>query len=139
MTCPSSHEISAQGIVLKQEHGRVQLSVQRQSACKACSESQQCGSKQDDLRAQSIWLESTRPLAIGEVVAVSMPENALLHAALLMYGLPLLGFLMGLLRGALRSDLAAVSWALVGLTLGLWLVRRLSARSISPIRLNTDT
>lgn len=135
MTCTSSHEISAQGIVLKQEHGRVQLSVQRQSACKACSESQQCGSKQEDLRAQSIWLDSKRPLAIGQVVAVSMPENALLRAALLMYGLPLLGLLSGLLAGAALGDIIAMIFALAGLLCGLLVARYLSHRFITPIRL----
>lgn len=138
MSCATATEIRASAVVLANAPGRVQLAVTRQSACKACAEKSQCGSRQESTRPQRIWLASSMPLILGQTVAVSMPENALLRAALLMYGLPLTGFMLGLLSGTAFGDIAALLCAVTGLACGFATVRFLAHRLIAPLRVQAD-
>ena len=130
MTCSDADRRYAQAVVLTRNGKRVELAVSRQSACTACSHNHGCGSKQDAGRAQRIWLETDIPLKTGETVAVAMPDQAVWHAALLMYGLPLAGFVVGLLLGALQDEPMAMLGAAMGL-LGGFVLAGLLARRVS--------
>lgn len=117
MSC-QEHMVTAPATVLQIAPGRVLLDIARQSACKACAEKAQCGSQQETTRGQKMWLATETPLTAGETVAVTVSETAVWHAASLAYGLPLAGFVTGLLAGALLGDIPALFGALTGLTFG---------------------
>ena len=116
----SCHEpmVTAPATVLQIAPGRVLLDITRQSACKACAEKAQCGSQQETTRGQKMWLATEALLTAGETVAVTVSETAVWHAASLAYGLPLAGFITGLLGGALLGDIPALLGALAGLACG---------------------
>ena len=134
-TCAPSEQRYAQAVVLRRDGDKVELAVTRQNACTACAQSTQCGTKQETGRAQRVWLATDIPLKTGETVAVSLPDQDVWRAALLMYGLPLAGFVLGLLLGALFSDAAAMILALLGLMAGFVQAGRLSRNISSSLQL----
>lgn len=60
----------------------------------------------------------------GERVVIAVAPASLLSGALVAYGLPLCGFLAGILAGAGFGTVAAVITGLGGLAAGGWLARR---------------
>ena len=130
MSC-QPHEMNAHATVLAHKNGQIELAVVRQSACKACAEKAACGAKKDELKPQRIWLNSTAPLPAGSEVQLAIADASVLRAAGLMYGLPLTGFMAGLLGGSTISDLSALLGGLLGLGLGFGLAGLL-ARRLSP-------
>ena len=134
MSC-MSEEIQAPARVIGIAAGQVELAVSRQSACRACAEKSRCGNAQEEGREQHLWLPQTEAIKIGSQVAVSLPATSLWRAAAISYGLPLGGFLLGLLCGAPLSDVAASGAALLGLACGFALSAQCSRRWISPLRL----
>ncbi|MDR3410881.1 MAG: SoxR reducing system RseC family protein [Formivibrio sp.] len=134
-SCSTPDRRFANAQVLSRVDGKVELAVTRQNACTACAESHRCGSRQETGRAQHVWLATDIPLKTGETVAVSMPEQAVWQAALLMYGLPLTGFISGLLLSAWLGDVAAILGALVGMAAGFLLAGRLSRHVSTPLQL----
>ncbi len=135
MTCSDTDKRYAQAVVLNRVGTRVELAVTRQNSCSSCSQSHGCGTKQDTGRAQRVWLDTDIPLKTGETVSVAMPDQDVWHAALLMYGLPLLGFVLGLLVGAAWSEHAAMLGALAGLVGGFLLAGKFSRKVAASLQL----
>lgn len=117
------------GQVVSVEKDRVLVRFTRLSACKGC------GGCVAGLKKEALIpvRGSAQP---GDYVAVEMPDAHVVKASLLMYVLPLAGFLAGLAAGALLfpgRELAAAGCALLGMLLMLGALaaadRRLSLRS----------
>jgi sigma-E factor negative regulatory protein RseC len=62
-------------------------------------------------------------VSVGDEVLFGIPENGALHAALVMYGVPLLGLMLGVVLTQAWGDGWAGLSGLLGLGLGLLLVR----------------
>ena len=131
MSCTQS-TACASARVLATEPGRVLLDVVRQNACSACAEQGHCRSESTPGHGQKIWLATQERFSPGESVTVSLPDTAVWRAALLVYGLPLAGFLAGLLVSAGRSDRMALVAALLGLVAG-YFAARYAAHRLAPI------
>lgn len=104
--------------------GTVTVRYTRPEACEKCGA---CGGK-----GQEKTISLPGDCQPGEWVRVELPDSRFLNAAAVAYGLPLLGFLAGLLSGWFvgKSEGAAVLFSLVGLGAGLWLLR-LAERRVS--------
>ena len=129
----SCETVQARAVVMDTRPGLVKLAVTRQSACNACKEP--CGSREASPRAQKIWLKSERSYQPGQELALEVPQDQVLHSALLVYGLPLTGFIAGMLAGIPLGEMAAILAALTGLVLGFAAASRQSRRWISSLKL----
>jgi len=129
----SCETVQARAVVLGTRPGLVELAVTRQSACACCTE--KCGSRDAPPRAQKIWMASERVYQAGEEIAIEVPQEQILRSALLVYGLPLSGFVIGLLVGGVQGETVALAGALLGLAGGFGLAAWQSRRFVSPIRL----
>lgn len=138
MTC-HEHTVMAPATVLETAPGRALLNVTRQSACKSCAEKAQCGNPQETLRGQKMWFATEMQLTAGETVTVTMPETAVWHAASLAYGLPLAGFIGGLMSGALLGEIPALLGALAGLAFGFIGAGILASKSHAPLKILVST
>ena len=80
---------------------------------------------------------SNETLQEGDLVRLGMPEDKVLHAALLGYGLPVLGLALGALLGSLVAGREWVSMvgAMVGFGMGLWAVRHAGFKMPAPLLL----
>lgn len=134
-SCSPGERSYAQAVVLKREGNQVELAVTRQNTCSACAQSQQCSSKEESGRTQRVWLTTDIPLKSGETVAVSMPDQEVWQAAVLMYGIPLAGFVIGLMFGALLGEISAMLLAVTGLIAGFVLAGRLARKVPSALQL----
>jgi len=110
----------------------VWIEARRQSACGRCAARSGCGhGLLDELRSGPVVDlrlprgASPATLAAGDQVVVGIDESALLRASLRVYGLPLLGLLLGAGAGDLvgGSDALAALGAGVGVLTGFLLAR----------------
>lgn len=89
-------------------------------------------------RATRFRITVSGPLAVGDRVTLGLHPSALLIAAIVGFGLPLFGLLLGSALGTLavphRPDLAGLLGGLGGLLLGLALVRWRFRRSSNDAR-----
>jgi sigma-E factor negative regulatory protein RseC len=131
----SCETVQAEATVLRVEAGRVEIAVAPRHACTACAEKAGCASKDAPPRTRTIWLASEMALTPGQKLAVAVPQDQVLRSALWMYGLPLAGFIAGLLAGAVLGEKSALGGALIGLVAGFALASHQSRRWISPLRL----
>jgi len=129
----SCETVQARAVVLGMRPGLIELAVTRQSACACCSE--RCGSRDAPPRAQKIWIRSEHVHHAGEEMAIEVPQDQILRSALWVYGLPLSGFIAGLLLGNALGEIAALAGSLIGLSGGFALAAWQSRRFINPLRL----
>ena len=116
--------------VLRRDGRRVELELQRGSACTGCELSEGCGTgalgRLLGHRMRSLIIETDQACEPGDEVLLSLPEAALVKVSLLLYGLPLLGLLGG---GLLAVSLALQEWLVVaGAVLGLYAGFRLATQ-----------
>lgn len=115
--------MQVEGVVTRLDGVRAYVKVQRIGGCGRCHEAGGCqsGSLADPLskRCQEYAVDNPRGALPGARVAVEVPDGATLMAALLGYGVPVVGLLLGAAIGQYlaASDLGAV----VGGSLGLFL------------------
>ena len=120
---PAEHCIEV--MVSRIEPGQIWVRPRPVSACSRCA-GQGCSSvsiarlfcqPQREFRVQA-----DRPLAIGEWVTVAVSEGRVLSSALLAYGLPVLGLLLGAAFGTFwpvgQSEFSAVLGGVLGLLCG---------------------
>ena len=112
----------------------VKVKTQRQSACNACEMKSGCGqgllSKISDGKGLELELENRFGVGPGDIVMLSIPDEGLLSAAVMMFLLPLLALILGAGIG-LSLGLTEPFVALIGFVsfaLGFVAVNRLSAR-----------
>jgi sigma-E factor negative regulatory protein RseC len=117
--------------------------IERQSGCGSCAAKSGCGTSAIaslfPQRRSVVRVPNTEGAAVGDRVIVGLPEAGLQYASLLLYGVPLLTLIGGAVlgQGLGGNDLLSTLGAVVGLTGGLLLVRRLSRDStqLRPIML----
>ena len=126
--------ITEQATVTGCDGGRIEVRLERQSACGGCQLSQGCG-----VGAIGRLLgKSDRPLVIdskqrfepGDRLQLMLSEGALVRASLLVYGLPLLGGLIAALAAASAglTDPLVLVFSIAGFYLGLKIAARRARR-----------
>ncbi len=107
--------ITEQAIVTRRDGSRVELELQRGSACGQCELSQGCGTgalgRLLGKRSKPLVIETDRDLKPGDRLQLGLSESALVKASLTVYGLPLLGMVVA----GLIASFAVVSEALIAL------------------------
>ena len=137
-------------IVTRRDGRRVELELQRGSACGDCELSQGCGTgalgRLLGRRSKPLFIETEQELEPGDEVQLALSESALVKASLTLYGMPLLGMV---LAGLLAVAAAAAEWLVVvtavagfysGYRVAAFLTNRLEDGQLKPyivnIRLN---
>ena len=110
--------ITEQAIVTRCDGNRVELELQRGSACGQCELSQGCGTgalgRLLGKRSKPLVIETDRDLKPGDKLQLGLSESALVKASLIVYGLPLLG----MVAAGLIASFAVVSEVLIALAAG---------------------
>jgi sigma-E factor negative regulatory protein RseC len=98
------------GLVVARHGDVVMVRLEPRGGCASCSLTQFCaGSKETNSTVRAI----ARPeIAQGDLVEVSLDDSVLLRASAIMYGVPLVSFLAGVLGGYGLSTLARPSGSL---------------------------
>jgi len=113
-----------QGRVQRVEGGLAWVEIMRGSGCGRCSEAGGCGMSCSAKPATYV-LAAKQPVAVGDEVLVSAPEQASFFAALMSYGVAIATLLFGaLFAGWLgnNSDLSVALGAACGLAIAIvWL------------------
>jgi sigma-E factor negative regulatory protein RseC len=108
--------LTESALVIRRDGNRVELELQRSSACDHCELNQGCGTgalgRLLGRRSRPLAIETDTDCKPGDRVLLELPESALVRASLLLYGLPLLGLLLG---GLLAVLLAVPEWLAVGI------------------------
>ncbi|MGB1110957.1 MAG: SoxR reducing system RseC family protein [Gammaproteobacteria bacterium] len=133
--------LETQGKVTRVEPGYAWVDVQPVSACGGCGQQSSCGTsalasvlgrRRSDLR-----VIDEQGVNQGDRVVVGLHESAMFRTALMVYGLPILGLVLGAVFASLgtgRGDFAAAIGAALGMGLGWWLARQQAARLMSDPR-----
>jgi sigma-E factor negative regulatory protein RseC len=129
--------------VVSSSPGRVRLRFDPLSRCARCMRGEGCGAgvfaQLFARRSSTLDLDTRECWSPGQVVRVGMRADAISRGALLLYGLPLLGFLGGAIAGhriSPDSVPADVSALLLALMFGGALIhfsRALRARQWNPV------
>lgn len=90
-----SDQVSDTGIVTNINGNYATITIDTDDSCKTCGIRFLCspGSDKDKI----ITLENTIDAKVGDRVAISEASNILLKLSFLQYGLPLIGFLLGII------------------------------------------
>lgn len=129
--------------IVTHRHGkRVELELQRGSACGSCELSQGCGTgalgRLLGRRSQVLFIETEQDLEAGDEVLLALSESALVKASMTLYGLPLLGMV---LAGLLADSVSAAEWLVViaavagfyaGYRIAAYLTNRLEGGQLTP-------
>lgn len=116
------------------------VEVEAAEACARCARGEGCGAgiwsnRQDAMRLRARLPSGACPLP-GSRVDVELCDGGIAHAALLGYGLPLAGLVIGAALGAVTGgDTFTAIGGLLGLLSGILLARRLPAGQPPEIRL----
>lgn len=125
--------------VVAVEPGAVIVSCQQQTSCGHCASRDSCGtgivSKAVPGRSHTIKIPTRSPAAVGDVVEIGLPEQSVLHSAVLVYILPLLFLILGAVIGQWwfvgltgGGEPGVILSAVVSAGLGVLLARRLARR-----------
>ncbi|MBT8108760.1 MAG: SoxR reducing system RseC family protein [Gammaproteobacteria bacterium] len=108
---------------------RAEVEVTSAQRCARCASGKGCGAglvgNDGRLRRVSALVPAGCELAIGDEVRIELAPDSLLGAALIAYGLPLAGAVVGAGAGYLAGleDVAAATTALAGLAVGVFIGR----------------
>lgn len=128
--------IEQKATVISRDGQRVWVEAERQSTCGQCAARKGCGTgllaKHVGQRFSRIAVDTDEDLQIGQQVMVSIPEQALLSGALMMYLLPLVVMFAAamLARMSGLGELAEILAGLLGLCAGFfWVKRQIKGRN----------
>jgi len=116
-------------LVIDVKSDQALVRTQRKSACQSCQLESSCGqglmSKLGSERSMDIWLKNKLNAKSGQVVSVSIPDEGLLAASVLMFIVPLLMmlFVAGLVFWQTTSELVTIAGGVLGLLLGFGIAR----------------
>jgi len=95
--------IEEQAMVLRAQDGRVEIQMQRQSACNHCELNQGCGTgaigRLLGHRSKPLVIDSNLVLKPGDRITLGLPDSSFLKASLLIYGLPLFALVLSSAAG----------------------------------------
>jgi len=125
-------DLERTGVVVHARDSRVWVRCDAAAGCPACASGLGCrGGLLGALTGRPRLLEVDRgphELAVGDPVRVAIPAAAINRAAVIVYGIPLTGLLLGAAAGAFVlpawGDAAAVIGAVAGFAGGVVLARR---------------
>lgn len=125
--------ITEQAIVTGRDGNRVEIELQRVSACGGCELNQGCGTgalgRLLGRRTKPLVIETRQDLKPGDHLELALSEAALVKASLLAYGLPLLCMIAaGLCAAALG---AAELWVAILAVAGFYLGFKFAAHCTS--------
>jgi len=130
--------IEEQATVLKAQYGRVEIQMQRQSACNHCELSQGCGTgaigRLLGHRSRPLVIDSNFELRPGDKVTLGLSDSGFLKASLLIYGLPLITLLVTAIAGHWLfngSETMVLLSAVSGFCGGLMISARLAKQRFS--------
>ena len=117
--------------ITKLGKGGVWVEGIQQSACNSCQAKSGCG--QHSLsklgRPVHLWVETQETFQTDDIVELELPQGSLAISAATLYGLPLLGLVLGAILGnAWLSETLSLLTGAVGLAAGFGAARLLSAR-----------
>lgn len=121
--------IEQKATVISQDAHQVWVEAERQSTCGQCQARKGCGTgllaKHVGQRFSRIAVSTNENLKVGQQVIVSIPEQALLTGAFMMYLLPLLLMFAAatLARMANSGELLEILAGLSGLVAGFYFVK----------------
>jgi len=122
--------IETQARVVRLESGHAWVEPRPHTPCGQCDPVHGCRSlaiaRMFSPNDPAFRVKNPLHAAIGEWVTVSIPERGMLHSALLMYLVPLVGLFVGATAGALASETVSVLAGLAGFAAALVAVRRVS-------------
>ena len=130
--------LTESALVTRRDGNRVELELQRSSACDHCELNQGCGTgalgRLLGRRSRPLVIETDKDCKPGDEVVLALPETALVRAILLLYGLPLFGLILGGLLAAMITlpEWLVVSFALFGLFAGFKIAARTAQRLEQP-------
>lgn len=123
-------------VITPQHQGRVEVRACASQGCDSCSLAGGCGqgvlSRWLNRRAPSLILQTDLPLKSGDRLILGLEANQLNTAAMLQFLLPLLTLLAAAMLAeflGITAGFKLLIIALVGLAIGLLLVRKLAAKS----------
>ena len=118
--------ITETATVTKIDGRQVEIEMQRQSVCGGCELNSGCGTgaigRLLGRRNKPLKIFNQMKLMPGDQVVIGIRERAYLNASLIIYGLPLLGLIVGGLLSQWifgESDLIALIGAAIGLSFSL--------------------
>mgnify|MGYP003385687768 CR=1 FL=1 len=124
-----------QGKVIAVDQHKIWVDVTRQNACNSCSAKNGCGTSlmERALPNSGSVFElnaGNNNFELGSWVDISMDEDKIVSASLLIYGLPLLCLLMGAMaaNAVIGADLGAIVGAIIGFGFGFLITRTIDAR-----------
>jgi len=116
-------------LISESDGDRAIVEVDVTVACPRCAAGKGCGAGilggSGRIRQIEVTVRPELGLCEGDQVEIALPSRDLLHAAAIVYGLPMLGamFAAGLAFAMSLGDSAAAFWALGGLAVGLLAAR----------------
>ena len=118
--------IEEQATVLRVQDGRVQVEMQRKSACNHCELNRGCGTgaigRLLGHRSKPLIIDSRLDLKPGDNIILGLPDSSFLKASLLIYGLPLFVLILASVIGHWifsGSEAAVLLSAILGFSGGL--------------------
>jgi sigma-E factor negative regulatory protein RseC len=134
--------ITEAAVVTRCDHGKVEVRLERASACGNCELSQGCGTgalgRLLGNRSRPLVIPTEHKLEPGDRLLLGLSEAALVKASLTVYGLPLLAMVIAGLLAALFGwpDIWVASTSVAGFVLGYKLAshftKKLEADHLSP-------
>lgn len=121
--------IEQKATVVRSDDSTIWLQAERQSTCDKCQVKKGCGtgllSEHVGRRFSTIAVPKKHIVEPGQHMNVSIPEEALLHGAFMMYLLPILFMFAGagLSRLMFANELLEIIGGLAGLMFGFYLVK----------------
>ncbi|MGB1091200.1 MAG: SoxR reducing system RseC family protein [Oceanobacter sp.] len=100
------------------------------SACSSCNAKAGCGhaSLAKIGRPVRLWVPTEKSLQVGQHVVLDLPDGSLAASATTMYGIPLLGLVIGAASGQSAGDLGAFVSGAAGLLIGFLIARGIANR-----------
>ncbi|MBL6735124.1 MAG: SoxR reducing system RseC family protein [Shewanellaceae bacterium] len=88
-------------VVVSQSGQNVRLYIEKKISCSGCQEKSKCGAQTVAASAQPRMLEIQTDLTLraGDTVVVQIPDGYLTSIAMVVYAVPIFGFMVGLLIG----------------------------------------
>ncbi len=130
--------IDQKATVIRSDESTIWLQAERQSTCDKCQVKKGCGtgllSEHVGRRFSTIAVPKKHSVQPGQQMNVSIPEEALLHGAYMMYLLPILFMFIGagISRFTFANELLEIIGGFSGLMFGFyWVKNRLKSQKIA--------